>query len=524
MTKIVPKILEDPFGNLTIENVLEDIVLGSSPYQVTNPHPYKPISMPRGCGFHGNQTKILIMMYSGPGNINQRRHVRQTWRELKDPNVRLVFLLGLLEDAQYVLEDESDQYGDIVQEDFCESHGNKSTKMVMGYNWAVTHCPAADVILILDETLHVVSDIVFEYIRDLVTESPTRLFRNDIRPDQHTGNSYVNLISFDVAKQFHILFPYIKPKDENLNDYVRTVANILSIKHIYDPYLDHENPASFFAFTGQNVSKHLLTYPLNINFRRLVGRKVLYNEDIPHQPINENLPPNIHRPTRCKLLRKGAVQDQFLVVVWSDAFDSEQRSTIREAWGYPNITVKIVFVVGFLDNHQNKIDAESTTYGDILQVSAKTNKFHDTLKTVATFTWIAQNCENTKFVLFLDGNINVNTSMTMTLMKELVKSNDRKVFLGQVNNELEPDRNAKSLTYVSENDYPFDRVPPRMLGLNYILSFDLIKTFDISFPFVKYCSAVDIYIGIVASKLMLTLRNDERFDRTSHSSFLRGIP
>ncbi|OWF49093.1 Beta-1,3-galactosyltransferase brn [Mizuhopecten yessoensis] len=487
--------------DLNITTVLENIRIGGSPFPPTNPHPYKPISLPSDCNFHGNRSKIVILMYSRPGNYYYRKIIRRTWGELKDPNTRLVFLLGFLEDDQYVIEEESDRHRDILQEDFHDSYKNSTLKLIMGYNWAVKHCSKADVILSVNETLQVRSDILFEYIRDLVTLKPSPLFRGDLVPSLppnksgFIGNtavtkaafSNVNLVSRDVSKKFQIIFPYIKNSDNDINGYLGNVARIL----------------------------------------RLVKRKILHCEEIPQTPTNRKLLPLVHNATQCKFTTKGHDAAHILVVIWSDPTDTEQRSAIREMWKYTDIgTVRQVFVLGSEDIHQKDVNAESKNYGDIIQVSAVKDKFFDTIKTVSSFAWIVQYCKSTDFVIFLDGNINVDIDMITAFMKKLIKTknNNNGVFLGHVVDERNPDRRQGSPLYVSEGDYPFDHVPPSVIGSNYVMSFNIVRSFHVVFPFVKYCPNVDLYLGIVASKLMVIPSHDPHFDRRNQTSFFRDNP
>ena len=104
------------------------------------------------CG-NAKSIDLLIMITSVPENIEQRKAVRETWGSYSKNNsgqqVRHVFLFGggWNRTEQGILQTESQQYKDILQEDFVDSYYNLSYKVVMGLQWALNDCILAENIL-----------------------------------------------------------------------------------------------------------------------------------------------------------------------------------------------------------------------------------------------------------------------------------------------------------------------------------------------------------------------------------------
>lgn len=510
--------------NITI--ILEDILLKSPPFSPTNLHPYRYISLPKECRFYGERQSILVLVHSSPESTTRRRFIRKSWTELKDSNIQLVFLLGQDEDVQYMVEDESDRYRDILQENYPDSAKHSRYKMIMGYNWAVEHCPTADVILSLMDTIQLKSEMVFEYIRDILDRSPTNLYSGKLVTRGNTSyiSSDVSVVSKDVAVQFRTIFPFVKIQEEDTMAYLGLVAKILDIPPSHDPYFDSDYPLSYFTTVGKNGSNDLLSYPLSINLRRLVRRKIGYNETIPHSPVNEKLNPLIHNATRCNFVNNSI--ENVLVVTISAAEDREQRLALRDLWKSRDIlNLRQLFVIGSEENvNQTFIDDESATYGDVIQIDTDNGWLFNTLQTVATYKWIVKNCKKANIVIFLDGNIYVNLTQIGRYIKKLANEMNSNYFAGYFVDTGKPIREKSSPSYISEEDFPFDQYPSYIYATNYVMSFKVLKLFHTAFPYIKYGPIVDIYLGVVASKLLVKPKHDHHFDKMHPQSFLRDMP
>ncbi|XP_049525180.1 beta-1,3-galactosyltransferase 5 isoform X2 [Dermacentor silvarum] len=97
----------------------------------------------------------LFMVYSAPQYVEARSVIRRTWASdaRKYSGNRVIFLFGKPSTArlQSALEFESQQYGDIVQEDFVDTYHNLTLKTVMMLRWAAHHCPQARFVVKIDD-------------------------------------------------------------------------------------------------------------------------------------------------------------------------------------------------------------------------------------------------------------------------------------------------------------------------------------------------------------------------------------
>ncbi|XP_071792216.1 beta-1,3-galactosyltransferase 1-like [Asterias amurensis] len=89
---------------------------------------------------------LLILVKTGPQNFYDRQQIRQTWGGTKlvlNELVSTVFLLGMSSDMELNqrITKESQEYEDIVQENFIDSYHNLTIKIMMGLKWVATFCP-----------------------------------------------------------------------------------------------------------------------------------------------------------------------------------------------------------------------------------------------------------------------------------------------------------------------------------------------------------------------------------------------
>lgn len=108
-----------------------------------------------GCA---DDTKLLILVASTFDNWERRQAIRDTWggvQHLQDLAARLVFLLGRTDDApQDMIDAESAEYGDVLQETFYDSYGNLTLKSIMGLRWASQHCDKVEYVVKTDDDIY----------------------------------------------------------------------------------------------------------------------------------------------------------------------------------------------------------------------------------------------------------------------------------------------------------------------------------------------------------------------------------
>ena len=108
---------------------------------------------------------VFFAINSAPANFRKRQVIRQTWRKhLKDAHrerllavAGFAFTVGLTDDAetQRQIEEESDNYGDIIQIGISDFYLNMSMKVAGLFNWLYKYCAKVDFVVKLDDDVYV---------------------------------------------------------------------------------------------------------------------------------------------------------------------------------------------------------------------------------------------------------------------------------------------------------------------------------------------------------------------------------
>ena len=111
---------------------------------------------------------LFVAVISAPTNQAKRQSIRETWLSniRNKPEFTIVgfaFILGLPhteeqyfdEEQQRRIEEESTQYGDILQIDMVDSYHNLSVKVTRMLNWLNFNCQTVDYVLKVDDDVYV---------------------------------------------------------------------------------------------------------------------------------------------------------------------------------------------------------------------------------------------------------------------------------------------------------------------------------------------------------------------------------
>ena len=130
------------------------------------------INNPDICKLTSGQTEIelLIIILTVHSNTLARNALRETWLTYSrnnSANARYAFLLGENQNTelQEVLSKESEQFGDIVQENFVDAYSNLTYKTIMGYKWAASYCSVAKAVLKTDDDMYINVPNVLDIVR-----------------------------------------------------------------------------------------------------------------------------------------------------------------------------------------------------------------------------------------------------------------------------------------------------------------------------------------------------------------------
>ncbi|XP_075132176.1 beta-1,3-galactosyltransferase 2-like [Leptodactylus fuscus] len=195
------------------------------------PYPYKfLINQSDKC--KNRKPFLVIMVCVGSHDVETRHTIRETWgnESIYDVDVVRIFLVGLPQVAsdrtQLLLEEESEAFGDIIQQDFMDTYYNLTLKTLMGMEWVAKFCSSAsyvmkadvDIFLNVDYLVHELlhpdlpvrnnyftGDIIRYAIPKRNKASkwymPKEIYPKNLLPPYCTGPGYV--FSADLAKKIY---------------------------------------------------------------------------------------------------------------------------------------------------------------------------------------------------------------------------------------------------------------------------------------------------------------------------------
>ena len=198
-------------------------------YKIDNPHI---------CKLSSKQPEIdlLILILTVHRNSLQRQTLRDTWltySQNNSANVRYAFLLGEVPDSklQEKVLQESQQFGDIIKEDFIDAYTNLTYKTIMGFKWASSRCVVAKTVMKTDDDMYINVQKVINIIRRNATLLQTNVIgacTHNLRPyrnkDHHwyaSVNSYPGkyypdfcygasiLMSINIAEKIYQISPHV---------------------------------------------------------------------------------------------------------------------------------------------------------------------------------------------------------------------------------------------------------------------------------------------------------------------------
>ena len=183
-------------------------------------------------------------------------------------------------------------------------------------------------------------------------------------------------------------------------------------------------------------------YPGVVNHTRYVVAKTRMKYLLDVKPLRPDFGPvlndvtSLKYPIQIQRCRDTIVlygPSLFVAVISAPKY-FHKRNIIRQTWkrhlqmqpdlGFMNLA-GFGFIVGLTvdDNEiQKRIEEESATYGDILQIEMIDDYYNLTLKVVGLLNWINDHCSRVDFVLKVDDDVYVNVQNLLAVMKNLNSS------------------------------------------------------------------------------------------------------
>lgn len=257
------------------------------------------------------------------------------------------------------------------------------------------------------------------------------------------------------------------------------------------------------------------SYPLDVNFIKLL-EDIEANRPIAFEPINVHGFNYISNPDsicNVKNLRKTRNPFFLLILIKSSRHNFHLRQSIRWSTRHKRFRkwrkrVRIVFLLGYSFNETNdEISKESAIFKDIVQedfLDAYRNLTH---KTIMGYRWATRYCPVATHILYQDDDFHFNVENVFSYLQQ--HDDPDSVYLGYYIEDSEPDRHNTSKYYVSFEVYPNRYYPPYFPGGAYFISMHIAQKFVKVFPYVKHMAIDDVFLGIVAYKLNITLHNSD---------------
>lgn len=209
---------------ITVNATNETLTSGAAP-EITLPLNFNFLINPQDLCSRGTKVKsklsLLILVCTAVSDLKQRETIRSTWGSISSANnntdyVRLGFLIGSTKSAmlQQEVQQESEKYTDIIQQDFVDSYQNLTLKSIMLLKWVTEYCPNVQYVLKTDDDMYVnVPNLVSTLVRLPVKSNvmygvlfrkakpnrhpsakwyvPKNQFEGDMFPDYLSGTAYV---------------------------------------------------------------------------------------------------------------------------------------------------------------------------------------------------------------------------------------------------------------------------------------------------------------------------------------------
>lgn len=217
-----------------------------------------------------------------------------------------------------------------------------------------------------------------------------------------------------------------------------------------------------------------------------------------------------------------------LVLVHSAPDNKAKRQTIRNTWGESRNNVKVVFLLGEVEdqNKQFELEEENIIYGDLIQGSFKDAYRNMTYKHVMAFKFAVYYCRQAKFILKTDDDIFVNMPSVMAfLTRDLSPWNSKKLLLCTPFYRAKVKRSYRSKWRVSFKEYPYKYYPPYCPGWALIYSSDIVYKLYQEAQRSEYFWIDDVHItGILAERINLNITplNDLVLDSYQLNYILRN--
>ncbi|KAI9559239.1 hypothetical protein GHT06_016028 [Daphnia sinensis] len=204
----------------------------------------------------------------------------------------------------------------------------------------------------------------------------------------------------------------------------------------------------------------------------------------------------------------------FVAVISAPSY-FEKRDIIRQTWLRQLQTDSLVnlvgfgFVIGRTDDRdtQQKIESESSTHGDVLQLDMVDVYYNQTLKVVGLLNWINDRCSGVDFFLKVDDDVYVNTQNLATVVKHLDPA-EHSVYGTASDSIVRRDGKFE----ISPEVWPWSKYPVYSMGAAVLMPGSTMEPLLAACQTTPYFLFDDTYlIGLCTGKAGIAVRVSDRF-------------
>lgn len=187
------------------------------------------------------------------------------------------------------------------------------------------------------------------------------------------------------------------------------------------------------------------------------------------------------------------------------------RLLVKDTAGSYAKNIRMLFLLGFSEKVNRDLKIEHTKYGDIIQKNFIDTYRNLTYKTQMGYEWATAFCSSASFIMFQDDDFFTNVKNVFSFISKQYKPEN--VFIGRlVKSGASVVRDRASKWFVSNIVFSNDVFPPYFPGGSYLVSAEIGRRLSLAFPYVQNIPVDDVYVGLVASKLGITLKYSALFD------------
>ncbi|KAF8367081.1 hypothetical protein PRIPAC_84910 [Pristionchus pacificus] len=249
--------------------------------------------------------------------------------------------------------------------------------------------------------------------------------------------------------------------------------------------------------------ENVVAIGLEVPSGALIGTAVNQAESCPDPPsANQSLHQLVNTlPINSLVLLAPAIINgdrnyALVLLVNSAEYEREDRDEIRRLWASrkeSRMQEVDESVVVFLLGRSSALEEESDLYGDLLQVAVEDSYRNMVYKIEAGFRWLKESVRS-DFVAKVDSDTVVHIDRLYNYLSKYEKAQSGPWFACYSIPSTAPVRDKCNPWYISESDYPYDRMPAYCNGPGYAMNrglFELI-VFEVEDAFLTGAVASDV--------------------------------